>query len=48
MTQFGAFERGEVLEVVEVRRGGIVIDRYSISRMYNCSGIVNDQATGRY
>lgn len=48
MVQFGAFERGEVLEVVEVSRGDTLIDRYSISRMYNCAGIENEQATEKY
>ncbi|MBN2308537.1 MAG: glycosyltransferase family 39 protein [Candidatus Hydrogenedentes bacterium] len=38
MVKRGFFERGEFLETVEVRRGGVLIKTYTISRMYAYSG----------
>lgn len=40
MVYAGLFERGEVLETVEVRRGSQVIHTYTLARMYNYSGKV--------
>jgi len=38
MVAWGAFERGEVLDTVEVRRGRTIVKTYTISRLYGYSG----------
>lgn len=38
MVETGAFERGEILETVEVRRHGVLIKQYILSRLVNFSG----------
>ncbi|HPO16629.1 MAG TPA: glycosyltransferase family 39 protein, partial [Candidatus Hydrogenedentes bacterium] len=48
MVQFGAFTKGEVLEIVEVKRANTIIDRYSISRLYNYSGADQTPSTTKY
>jgi len=48
MVQFGAFSKGEVLEVVEVRRHGRILDQYSISRLYNYSGAAQTPPAAKY
>ena len=48
MVHEGAFERGEYLETVEVWRGRTLIKTFTISKLYNCSGLVNAPAQARY
>jgi hypothetical protein len=48
MVGLGAFDRGEVLEVVEVRRGSTVVKTYTIVRLHRYSGLRWPVPPGRY
>ncbi len=48
MVYAGLFDRGEVLETVEVRRGNTLIHTYTLSRLYNYSGKVLHPAHATY
>lgn len=48
MVEMGAFDRGEIIEVVEVRRGATVVKTYSIGRLYRYSGLPWPEPPGRY
>jgi hypothetical protein len=48
MVYAGLFDRGEVLETVEVRRGHTLIHTYTLSRLYNYSGKVLHPAHATY
>ena len=48
MKQTGAFEDGELLEKVEVRRGKTIVRTFTISRMHNYSGSLRAPTEDRY
>lgn len=48
MVAAGAFERGEFLERIDVYRGKVHIRSFTISRLYNYSGLVMTPPAGKY
>ena len=48
MVQADVFERGEYLETIEVRRGKTTVRTFTISRLYNCSGVEPIQEERKY